>query len=343
MQPAENLWGKSREELTGLLGERYNCPGYIGGQVFQWLYQKLEFDPQNWTNISKDLRAQIRSDFRVELPRVTHRQESSDGTVKYILENSAGQEFETVWLPFPDRVSLCVSSQAGCTLDCVFCATGKLPLKGNLGVGDILGQLVVVSRDMGRRPNNLVFMGMGEPFYNYNRVMTATDILLDDRAFHYGARRVTISTAGVLPRIHQFIDEKRRVALALSINHSNEAGRGRVMPINDKYSMADLKKAALRFNRELDRAITIEYVMMAGENISPADADRLSEFLKGIKFHLNLIPLNTDFAGFRRPDPEEIASFQSRLRQTGGPVINRRSPARDIDGACGMLALKTGK
>ena len=281
------------------------------------------------------------------------------------------RQIETVWLPTRHRRTICISSQVGCSLSCDFCATGTLAFRGNLECWEILEQVYETlrirqdsepqyparpsqkafqetlpgapqeaSQDTPRPLTNVVFMGMGEPFHNYEQVMQAAHILNHPHGLHIGARHITISTAGVIPSIERFIRNKEPFNLAISLNHTNQEDRSQIMGISRKYPLDKLLNVARKFTKELDRRITFEYVMIPNVNMRSSDVDRLISISRSVRCHVNLIPLNTQFHGWQKPSSFEIAEFKSRLLAKGVLAFERGSPGLDIDAACGMLALK---
>lgn len=282
---------------------------------------------------------------------------SSNGTEKYIFESPEevpGRDgtrkriFEAVWIVSDGkdertRKTLCISSQAGCTLNCTFCATGTLPFIGNLRTYEILDQIYQIMHLRNERITNVVFMGMGEPFHNYDNVIRAARILNHPDGFHLAARHITISTAGVVPAIHRYIDERQPFNLAISLNHSDPEKRKELMDVTRKHSLHELLDAARRYTRELRRRITFEYIMIPDQNMGSEDLEKLIDITRKVRCKINLIPLNTTLHGWRAPSAPEMRRFQQALRDEGVLAFNRGSPGKDVDGACGMLALKTLK
>ncbi len=253
----------------------------------------------------------------------------------------SAKSIEAVWIVSPKRRTGCISSQAGCTLNCSFCATGTLPFLGNLPAWQIVDQVYELIRRRGERNTNVVFMGMGEPFHNYENVIKAARILHHPDGLNIGARHITISTAGVIPSIERFITNREPFNLAISLNHVEPDARGEIMDIERKYPLDKLLQAARAYTRAMDRRITFEYVMIPGVNLGPEHQRRLIKIGRSVRCKINLIPLNTTLQGWRRPTGDEIHKFQSGLLDAGLSVFNRGSPGKNIDGACGMLALKT--
>ncbi|TGN20103.1 23S rRNA (adenine(2503)-C(2))-methyltransferase RlmN [Leptospira idonii] len=317
---------------------------YRAKQIYQGIYKNRYSSLEQFTTFSKEVREKLKAN--ASFPEIQLGREliSKDGTRKFTFEVEPGKEVETVWIPSGDgdRKTICISSQVGCTLNCAFCATGLLEYKGNLQTWQILDQILQVEKIVQDRATNIVFMGMGEPMHNYFSVLKAAHILNDKDGFCLGAKRITISTAGVTTGINRFIENKEPFNFAISLNHPNPNARSSVMDVNDKHPLEKLLETARRFTQELDRMITFEYVMIPDVNMGRENAERLVKIARSVnKCKINVIPLNTDFTKWRRPTEEEVGEFVSYLRaKSGVPILNRRSPGRDINGACGMLALK---
>ncbi|GBF49553.1 ribosomal RNA large subunit methyltransferase N [Leptospira ryugenii] len=337
------LKGKSLTDLTEIC-RHLGLEAYRAKQIYVGIYKSRYTSIDQFSSLSKETRELLKE--KTVFPEIQLGREliSKDGTRKFTFDVEPGKEVETVWIPSADgeRKTICISSQIGCTLNCAFCATGLLEYKGNLHSWQIIDQILQVEKIVQDRATNIVFMGMGEPMHNYFSVMKAAHILHDKEGMGLGARRITISTAGVVPGIHRFIDNKEPFNFAISLNHPNPNARSSVMDINVKHPLEKLLDAARRFTQELDRMITFEYVMIPDVNMGKENLDRLVKIARSVnKCKINVIPLNTDFTGWRRPTEDEVRDFVSYLRQKAGvPILNRQSPGRDINGACGMLALK---
>lgn len=330
------------EELGNLL-EEFKEPRYRAIQIFEGLYKHRYTSWDEFTNLPASLRNLLKEKEELKTLPITAELVGWDGTRKFtfLIENS--KEVEAVWIPKGDgeRKTICISSQVGCTLNCTFCATAKLPFRGNLKTWQILEQVLAVERRVGDRATNIVFMGMGEPFHNYKEVLRAAKILHHNRAWNLGARRITISTAGVVPGIYKWIENKEPYKLAISLNHPDPMGRQELMDVTKKHSLEELLQACEEYVKKLDKTITFEYVMIPGVNMSEKEIQLLSKIAKRIgKCKFNVIPLNTEFYGWRRPSPNEVNEFIEALRaKSQVPVMNRNSPGKEISGACGMLAL----
>jgi 23S rRNA (adenine2503-C2)-methyltransferase len=248
-----------------------------------------------------------------------------------------GMNVESVWMEEGDRTTICVSTQVGCALGCAFCATAKMGWMRNLDAGEITEQVLNIHRIRQNRATNLVFMGMGEPFLNYDNTLKAAKFLAHQKGLSIAARRITISTAGILPGIERFTDEGHAFRLAISLNAPHQDTRTRIMPVNKKYTLQKLTDAARRYAETARKPLTFEYVLLDGINDSPDDALRLLSVIKGIRCKINLIPYNTTGNEFRRPSPEKIDTFYRTLRG-GHRVVNLRwSKGEEVQAACGQL------
>ncbi|MCB1146911.1 MAG: radical SAM protein [Leptospiraceae bacterium] len=316
---------------------------YRAAQINHWVHKKNALSPDEMSDLPLAMRERLARDFEWpgESMLQSIRFSDADQTAKFSLAFEPNKKIETVWLPYENRQSLCVSVQSGCSLDCSFCATGKMKFTGNLSAGQILLQVYLARRRMNKDVTNIVFMGMGEPFYNYDNVMKAAHILHSDFGSGISTRRITVSTSGVLPGIERFVREKQPFKLALSLHSAIPEKRAKIMDIEKKFPMDDIVKFLYDNRNELKpNQLMIEYIMIKDFNMGSEDADSLFKVAKKLDAKINLIPLNTAFAGMERPSDSEIDTFWRSIRDRGIVIINRRSPAKDIDGACGMLALK---
>ena len=310
-------------------------------QVMRWVYGRGVLDFQEMTDISLRLRKLLKQVATLEIPPVRRVEESADGTRKWLLGVGGGQAVETVHIPEPNRATLCISSQAGCAMDCPFCATGHGGFNRNLKAPEILGQVLLANQALGSPSaiTNVVFMGMGEPLANYGEVVPVAKLLTDDHGLGLSRRRVTISTVGLVPQIRRLAQDCN-VALAVSLHASTDALRDELVPINRRHPIAELLEACWHYAEGLaSRQITFEYVMLAGVNDGLDDAGRLAGLLRDRPAKVNLIPFNP-FPGaeFRCPAPEVIDRFCAHLRSKGVVATIRRTRGDDIDAACGQLA-----
>ncbi|HNK58867.1 MAG TPA: 23S rRNA (adenine(2503)-C(2))-methyltransferase RlmN, partial [Leptospiraceae bacterium] len=292
------------EDFVSSLGE----PKFRGKQIFQGIYKDRLSSFEEFTTLPKKLIAKLNE--VAELPNLKVRRHltSKDGTHKMTFEVEEGKEVESVWIPSGDdgRKTICISSQVGCTLACKFCATGLLDFKGNLKTWQIIDQVLQVEKIVGDRATNIVFMGMGEPMHNYFSVINAAHLLHHPEGFNLGAKRITISTAGVITGIDRFVNNQEPFNFAISLNHPNPEARKTVMGIDEKYPLEKLLIAARNFTKKLNRKITFEYVMIPGVNMGKENARRLVKIARSVNCKINLIPLNTEFNGWSRPTEEEV-------------------------------------
>jgi len=339
-----NLLGMSQDMLEQFFAERDEKP-FRARQLMQWIYQRGVIDFEEMTDLSKKLRERLEQDAEIVLPQVQSRFDSADGTVKWLFATDCGQAVETVFIPEPERGTLCISSQVGCALDCAFCATGAQGFNRNLTSAEIIGQVWQANSELPRRENgelavtNVVFMGMGEPLANYRNVVPVLKLLVSDLACGLSRRKVTISTSGIVPHIDKLGDECN-VSLAVSLHAPNDTLRDDIVPINKLHPIADLLNACWAYAaKHANRFITFEYVMLRGVNDSIAQADELYRLLSKKPAKVNLIPFNP-FPGtvFKRSSAETIRHFQNRLREKGLVATIRRTRGDDIDAACGQLA-----
>jgi 23S rRNA (adenine2503-C2)-methyltransferase len=313
---------------------------YRAQQIMRWLYQRYVTDYAAMTDLSAPLRKQLAQMTALALPPVLKHERSDDGTRKWLLDVGANQAVETVYIPEPDRGTLCISSQAGCALDCAFCATGHQGFNRNLTSAEILGQVVLAARELApAKITNVVFMGMGEPLANYRNVLPVAHLLIDDQAFGLSRRRVTISTAGVVPQMLKLANDCN-VALAVSLHAPTDELRDKLVPINKVHPIAELLDACWKYAEgQASRSITFEYVLLDGVNDSVAHARQLVKLLRGKPAKLNLIPFNAfPESGFRCSPQPAIDAFWQTLRNSGLIATIRRPRGDDIAAACGQLA-----
>ncbi len=343
--PKRNLLGLDRQALTEFFAELGEKPFRVS-QLLKWIHQRHVSDFSQMTDLSKVLRAKLEEVAEVRLPQAIFDQQSGDGTRKWLLSLDGGNAIETVYIPEPNRGTLCISSQVGCALECAFCSTARQGFNRNLSVAEIIGQVrfaVQALADEGReRPvTNVVFMGMGEPLLNFNPVISAASLMTDDEAYGMSKRRVTLSTSGVVPALYRMA-EATDISLAVSLHAPNDELRQRIVPINRKYPIAELLAACRNYIAgKAHRKITWEYVMLDGVNDRDEHARELARLLEGIPSKINLIPFNPfPGAGFQRSGDERILKFARILQTAGYTTTTRRTRGGDIDGACGQLVGK---
>jgi 23S rRNA (adenine2503-C2)-methyltransferase len=337
-----NLVGLDKRELEALV-ENQGRPGYRGRQLFRAIYRRRERDFLRLTELDRKFRQLLSSRYQLSYPTILKRFVSSDGAVRYLLGVEDEETVETVYMPEGDRVTLCLSSQVGCALDCRFCFTALLGLQGNLVAGEIVGQVLAVAEAeqiAGRARLNVVLMGMGEPLLNFAPVIKAVRILADTQGMAIPLRRITLSTAGITPRIADLAREPLRPKLAVSLNASHDAQRSELMPINRKYPLPELLRVCRAYPLRPRERLTFEYVLLEGINDSDADALRVADLLRGMRAKVNLIPYNGGPALPYRPSPlERVLAFQRILTDRHLPAFIRISRGQDIRAACGQLRL----
>jgi 23S rRNA (adenine2503-C2)-methyltransferase len=315
-------------------------PAYRAEQIKRWLYQKGATAFAEMTNLSAALRAALEEEFTISRLRTVRANRSSDGTVKFLFGLADDQNIESVLIPEEKRLTLCVSSQAGCGLGCTFCATAQMGLKRNLKASEIVDQILEAQKVLtgDQRITNVVLMGMGEPLANYAQTMRALEIISDaDKGIGISPRRITLSTVGLVPQIKKLMEESS-VNLAISLHATTDELRSQMMPVNRKYPLAELIDCCRSLPIPKRRRITFEYVLLRGVNDSPADARRLSQLLRGIRCKINLIPFNPHPGSpYARPSPQEITRFQNVLTELGHQVNVRMPRGDDIQAACGQL------
>jgi 23S rRNA (adenine2503-C2)-methyltransferase len=360
-----NLLGLDRAGLVALCRDWGEKP-FRAQQLMRWVHRRFEPDFDRMTDLARSLRESLLARAEVAPPTAISSHVSADGTHKWLLDVGAGNAVETVFIPETGRGTLCVSTQAGCAVNCLFCSTGKQGFNRNLRADEIVGQLWLANRELGavdgasvaagaagavggmredgtqdgeRIISNVVFMGMGEPLLNYEATVSALRIMLDDHGYGLSRRRVTVSTSGVVPMMDR-LREDVPVALAVSLHAPNDALRDRLVPLNRKYPLAELMAACRRYLEAAPRDfITFEYVMLDGVNDTDRHADELLELVREVPCKFNLIPFNPfPEAGLRRSPAERIRAFAARLSDAGIVTTTRKTRGDDIDAACGQLA-----
>ena len=360
------LLGKSKDELRAMCADMGE-PAYRGGQIYHALYAERKFAFDEITNLPASFRERLAKEATITLPVVKQRFESSDGSVRYlfelsgaekervnteITENTEGTEkrtalkpasVEAVFMPSEGRQTICVSTQAGCAVDCQFCMTAQLGLIRNLTAGEIIAQVLMPLEEHKDRlapQTNIVLMGQGEPLLNFEAVMAALRIMLDPAGIGIAPRHATLSTSGIVPGIERLAAEKVRPKLAISLNASSDEQRDALMPINKKYPLDVLLEACKRFPRGAREYVTFEYVLLGGVNDSPEDARRVTKMMTDLgRVKVNLIPWNPGALPFAEPTQDRVAAFHKILLDRGVPVFTRYSRGRDVMAACGQLAL----
>jgi 23S rRNA (adenine2503-C2)-methyltransferase len=347
-----DLLGPSRDDLRALM-EEIGEPAYRGSQLYHAMYAERRLDFTLMSNLPAALRRRLADNFQIGIPQILQRFRSIDGSVRYLLRlDNAGEaqqarasapaRVEAVFMPSDGRQTICISTQAGCAVDCHFCLTAQLGLVRNLTAGEILAQVLIAledHRDALAPRTNVVLMGQGEPLLNYEAVMAALRIMLDPNGMALAPRHVTLSTSGIVPGIERLAQEKIRPKLAISLNASTDEERDAIMPINRKYPLAALLAACQRYPLRSWERLTFEYVLLGGLNDSPEDARRVAGLVSGLRAKVNLIPWNPGELPYRPPAAERITEFREVLSAKGIPAFVRNSRGQDVCAACGQLAL----
>lgn len=339
----ENIYNYSLEQLTNYFASINQKP-FRAKQVFSWLYQKEAGSFDEMSNLSKELREQLKEHFTFDILKIVEKQESKDGTIKYLFEMLDGSLIETVLMIHDYGKSLCVTSQVGCNMKCSFCASGLLRKQRDLTPGEIVAQVMKVQLDTKQRISHVVVMGTGEPFDNYDNVMEFVRIINHPNGLAIGARHITISTCGLIPGIERYSNEGIQTNLAISLHAPNDEIRNQLMPINRRYPLDDLRQAISDYIDKTNRRVTFEYILLKDVNDSLVDARQLAHYLRGLNAYVNLIPYNSvDEHGYQPSDQETIEKFKSELLRLHINVTLRKEHGRDIDGACGQLRAKRGR
>ncbi len=337
-----NLLGLDKGDLRSL-AEQLQEPAFRGTQLFRDLYARRQRDFANCTELPAAFRRRLSAGYRVGYPEIKGSMDSRDGSSRYLLSLDDGESIETVYMPDEGRVTLCVSSQVGCAVNCRFCFTAQLGIKRNLDPGEIVGQIIAVTsarQPPAGTPLNVVFMGMGEPLLNLESVMKAVRILVDPDGLGIALRRITLSTAGIIPQIRLLAGEPVRPKLAVSLNASSDEQRTALMPLNRKYPLSELLEACRAFPLRPREHLTFEYVLLDGINDDASDARRVAALLNGIRAKVNLIPYNGGPGLAYQPPPlGRVLEFQKILQQKQIPAFIRISRGQDIMAACGQLRL----
>lgn len=331
------LSGLSLSEIEKITDELH-ASKFRARQIHNWIYLKSVKNIDEMTDLSVKFREELKKVAVVSDVKIKVKQVSSDGTIKYLIEFADGECVETVLMRFDNRANLtaCVSSQIGCAVNCSFCATGKRGFIRNMTYKEIIEQVLTIQRDTGLKVTNIVFMGQGEPLLNLDNVRKAMEIFNEN--FQIGARRLTVSTSGIIPGIYKLAENDMQSTLAISLHAPNHEIRRKLMPIEDKYNMTDLKTALKKYIEKTGRRITIEYLLAKDLNDTPQAAKELAEYLSDIKCNVNLIPYNpTAKNDYQRPSNNAIQKFKYLLEHSGKKVTIRLERGADIDAACGQL------
>ncbi len=342
MATCRDLKALSQEEVYSFAAE-HGLPKYRAGQLLHWIYERYVVNLQEITEFSKTLRSELARTAVISNLELAARQKSRDGTEKFLFSLEDGQTIESVLIPDKDRLTLCISSQAGCAMGCSFCLTGDIGLIRNLKAHEIVDQIIAVNRQIApRRITNIVLMGMGEPLANFDEVVEALWRITG--LMGISKRRITLSTSGLVPKMLELPQKAPDVNLAVSLNATTDEVRSRIMPINKTYPIRELMNACRRYPLKPRRRITFEYVLIGGVNDTQADAQRLVKLLRGIPCKVNLIPYNPDDqSSMKRPSEETVLAFQKTIADSNITVLIRESKGQDILAACGQLKARCGE
>jgi 23S rRNA (adenine2503-C2)-methyltransferase len=310
-------------------------------QVFKWLYESKVNSFDDMTNLSLELREKLKQNYEMHNFNILRKQESSDGTIKYLFDVLDGNAIETVLMSYHHGYSLCVSTQIGCKMGCKFCASTGIKFVRNLTSGEIVEQILAVERDNNIRISNVVFMGIGEPLDNYDNVVNAIRIINNQKGINIGARHISISTSGLVPKIYQLAEENIQCTLSISLHATTDEKRSEMMPVNNRYNISELLQACRDYLEKTNRRISFEYALAKDNNDNLEDAKRLVKLLKGMICHVNLIPINKiENGAFVKSSNENILKFRDYLNEHGIVATIRRELGSDIDAACGQLRRK---
>lgn len=341
-----SIYSLELDELKKWLVE-HNEKAFRAEQIYDWLYKKRVSTFEDMSNLSKGLRDLLEKHFTVTTLKTLIQQTSSDGTIKFLFELHDGYSIETVLMRHEYGNSVCVTTQVGCRIGCTFCASTLGGLKRNLQAGEIVSQVVKVQQaldETDERVSSVVIMGIGEPFDNYDEMLAFLKIINHDKALNIGARHITVSTSGIIPKIYQFADENMQINFAISLHAPNTEIRSRLMPINKAYKLPDLMKAVDYYIKKTGRRVSFEYGLFGGVNDQVEHAEELAKLVKGVKCHINLIPVNyVPERDYVRTPRDQIFEFEKTLKNHGVNVTIRREQGSDIDAACGQLRAKERK
>lgn len=325
--------------------ERIGEKAFRAKQIYDWMHVKLVSSISEMNNLSKDLRDKLTNEYSFTTVHLVREQISKeDGTRKYLFELSDGHIIESVLMKYKHGNSVCISSQVGCRMGCSFCASTIDGLARSLNPSEMLEQIYAITRITGERVSNVVVMGSGEPFDNYDNLLKFIELLSDENGLNISQRNITVSTCGLVPKIYELADEKLQITLAISLHASNDKKRKALMPIANAYTMDELLKACEYYFEKTKRRISFEYSLVAGVNDSKEEADELSKKIKNLNCHVNLIPVNPIAErDYKNPDMNAIKAFKYKLEKNGINVTIRREMGQDIDGACGQLRRRHAK
>ena len=336
----QNIKDYDLPELKEVFSEMGEKP-YRAEQVFGWIYKENVTNFDEMTNLSLELRNKLKEKFSLNTFKIIKKQISKDGTKKYLFDVLDGNSIETVLMEYKHGKTICVSSQVGCKMGCKFCASTYVDFGRNLTSGEIVEQLLAVQRDENIKISNLVFMGIGEPLDNYNNVMNSVKILNNQKGINMGARHISISTSGLVPKIYELADQKTQCTLSISLHSASNLKRSEMMPVNKAYPIEELIKACKYYLEKTNRRISFEYALAKDNNDNLKDAEELAKLLKGMICHVNLIPINKiDSNNYTKSTNDNIIKFRDYLNKKGIVATIRRELGSDIEAACGQLRKK---
>lgn len=337
----KSLIGLTAEEIQREL-KPFNQPAFHARQIYNWMHYKNADSFDEMTDLSKGFREELAANFVLKTMNLVVHQKSIDRTQKFLWELSDGHQIESVMIPTEERMTVCISSQVGCALACRFCTTGEMGFVRNLMPGEMVEQILHVQKLTQQKVTNVVFMGMGEPFFNYNRVMRACQILADDHGVAIAAKKITLSTSGIVPPIYRFTDERQPYGLAISLHAPTQELREEIMPIAKRFPLKQLIASAEYYTKAYkSKRISFEYILLDSINDSELHARQLIKLLSPIRCKLNVIPCNKNDLGYKAPPPERTEEFMHILAQGPFTLTLRQSRGQDIAAACGQLYAKT--
>lgn len=338
----QSLYDFTYEQMRDLV-ESFGWKKFRGHQIFQWLYRERVTDFDAMTNLSKDTREILKAHYSIDPLRLVRKQVSHDGTTKFLFATEDGSLLESVMMVFDYGKSVCVSSQVGCNMGCAFCASGLTKKKRDLTSGEMVAQVLKIQRELDKtndRLSHIVVMGTGEPFDNYENLMTFLETVNHDRGLGIGSRHITVSTCGIVPRIYDFSKAHTQYNLAISLHAPNQALRQELMPVSKAYPLDELMEAIRFYGQENNRRLTFEYILLKGVNDQPEHARQLAKLLKGLNAYVNLIPYNSvDEKQFKSVKHDEAMVFYDLLMKNHVRATIRKEHGQDIDAACGQLRI----
>ena len=336
----KNIKDYNLEELKKEMIELGEKP-FRAEQIFKWIHQEKVKTFEEMTNLSLELRKKLEENYTMCNYKILKKQESKDGTIKYLFDVLDGNAIETVLMRYHHGNSICVSSQIGCKMGCKFCASTGINFIRSLTSGEIVEQIIAVEQDTGEKISNVVFMGIGEPFDNYDNVVNAIKIINNPKGLNIGARHISVSTSGIVPKIYQLAEENIQCTLSISLHATSNEKRSSMMPVNKAYPLEELMKACKEYIKKTNKRISFEYALVKDNNDNLQDAKELVKLLKGMLCHVNLIPINKIENGkFDKSSNENIMKFRDYLNDHGIVATIRRELGSDIDAACGQLRRK---